>query len=258
MTRGLGIGPVLFALSVAGLAALSLVYGSFAPLVDPYPASLRGMTLWAYGPGALLLAACAGLFFPRTAPAAAAIVVVFNGLWVAVRLPAVVHEPLAVGSWYGVAEAAGPLVAAWVLHTRLRGRPGGSVTRILFGACCLVYGAAHVAYAGYTASMVPAWLPGRLGLAYLTGGFHAAAGLGLLFGILPRLAAALEALMIGLFGLLVWLPSFFAHPAPAWASSAQTRWSEALLTFLLAGSASIVADSLKGHPPGVRPKGPGG
>ena len=31
--------------------------------------------------------------------------------------------------------------------------------RLMFGLCLLVFGAAHFAYAKYTASLVPAWLP---------------------------------------------------------------------------------------------------
>jgi uncharacterized membrane protein YphA (DoxX/SURF4 family) len=122
------------------------------------------------------------------------------------------------------------------------------LARVLFGAACGAYGAAHFAYATFTASMVPAWLPGRTELAYLTGAGHAAAGFGLLVGVLPRLAATLEAIMMSLFGVLVWLPSFFAQPAPRWAPSTQIQWSESFLTLLLAASAWIVAASLRSTP----------
>jgi uncharacterized membrane protein len=122
------------------------------------------------------------------------------------------------------------------------------VARALFGAACVEYGVAHFAYAAYSSTFVPTWLPDRMGFTYLTGACHVAAGLGLLFGVLPRLAATLEAIMMSLFGVLVWLPSFFAHPVPAWASRAQVQWSETFLTFLLAATAWIVAASLKSNP----------
>jgi uncharacterized membrane protein len=121
----------------------------------------------------------------------------------------------------------------------------------------VVYGAAHFAYAKFTATMVPAWLPGRMGIVYFTGACHAAAGIGLLVGVLPRLAATLEAIMLSLFGVLVWLPSFFAQPRPAWAPSAQVQWSETFLSFLLAASAWIVAASLRSAPWGFSPAVPG-
>jgi uncharacterized membrane protein len=255
-----GPGHALFGISVAGLAALSLVYGNFAPIMEPFPAPFPWRDAWAYGPGAVLLAAGAGLFFARTAPASAVIVGAYELAWVAARARAVFVKPMVVGSWYGLGEALGPLLGAWILCAMLRREQGGHamtlmtgagalrVARVLFGACCVAYGAAHYAYAAYTAPMVPAWLPGRMGLVYVTGACHAAAGFGLLLGVRPRLAATLEAIMLSLFGVLVWLPSFFAHPVPAWAAPAQVQWSETLLTFLLAGSAWIVAASLENTP----------
>jgi uncharacterized membrane protein len=118
------------------------------------------------------------------------------------------------------------------------------VARGLFGAACLVFGIAHFAYAAYSLSFVPTWLPARMQFVYVTGIFHAAAGAGLILGILPRLAAKLEATMIVIFGVLVWLPSHFANPTPTWAGHPQNQWSETIINFLLAGVAWLIAESL--------------
>jgi uncharacterized membrane protein len=188
----------------------------------------------------------------------------FELVWMATRARPLFLGPVNVGSLYGLCEAMGPLIGAWILHALLRRRDGTSsvaavtgdralrVAWFLFGAACVVYGAAHFAYAAYTAAMVPAWIPGRMGIVYLTGACHAAAGIGIIIRFLPRLAATLEAIMMGLFGVLVWLPSFFAQPRPGWASPAQVQWSETLLTFLMAGSAFIVAASMRGTKSGSR------
>ncbi len=261
-------GRALFGTAVAGLAILSLVYGNFAPILAPFPALLPWPEVWAYGSGAILLAASAGLFFARTALVSAIIIGVYESIWAVARAPPVLLKPLIIGSWYGFSEALGPLVGAWILYAVLRrqydaptvtvvtGDRALHVARVLFGAACVVYGAAHFAYATFTATMVPAWLPGRTGLAYLTGVGHAAAGFGLLVGVLPRLAATLEAIMMSLFGVLVWLPSFFAQPTPEWAPSTQIQWSETFVTFLLASSAWIVAASLRSTPWGFAPTVP--
>jgi uncharacterized membrane protein len=255
-----GFGHALLGTAVAGIALLCLVYGNFAPMADPLPASLPWATVCGFALGALLLAAGAGLFFARTALACVWIVGVGELAWAVDRARPVFSKPLIVGSWYGVAEALGSLMGAWTLYVVLR-RQQGSATgnalegdralraaRGIFGAACVVYGAAHFAYATYTAAMVPAWLPARMGFAYVTGACHAAAGIGLLFGILPRLAATLEATMVGLFGVMVWLPSFFSNPVPLWAPSPQIQWSETLVTFLLAASAWIIAATLRAAP----------
>jgi uncharacterized membrane protein len=263
-----GFGHALFGIAVAGLAVLSLVYGNFAPILEPFPTSLPWREVLAYGLGAILLAASAGLFFARTALVSTIIIGVYESVWAVARARPVLLKPLIVGNWYGFGEALGPLLGAWILYALLRrqhdahavtGMTGDRalhMARVLFGAACVAYGAAHFAYATLTSTMVPPWLPDRTLLAYLTGAGHAAAGFGLLVGVLPRLAATLEAIMMSLFGVLVWLPSFFAQPAPEWASSPQIRWSETLLTFLLAASAWIVAASLRSAPWGFAPTVP--
>jgi uncharacterized membrane protein YphA (DoxX/SURF4 family) len=139
--------------------------------------------------------------------------------------PPILSQPLSIGAWYGFCEALTSLVGAWILYAMLRWQSRGSempiaseravrAAQVLFGLTCVFYGWSHFAYADYTASMVPTWLPGRLGFAYFTGLGHLAAGIGIIVGILPRLAATLEAIMMSLFGLLVWVPSFFAQPRP--------------------------------------------
>lgn len=248
---------------MAGLAVLALVYGNFAPIWEPVPALLPWPSVWAYGLATVLLAASAGLFFARSALLSTIVIGAYDSVWALERALPVFHKPLSVGSWYGFAEALGPLIGAWILYAALRrqygvpaataltGRTALHVARVLFGAACVTYGAAHFAYAKYTATMVPTWLPGRMSLVYFTGVAHSAAGIGLLVGFLPCLAATLEAIMLSLFGVLVWLPSFFAQSVPGWASPKQVQWSETILTLLLAASAWIVAESFQNSPWGV-------
>jgi uncharacterized membrane protein len=243
-----GVGHGLFAVSIAGIALLALIYRDFAPLVSPLPASLPWRDFWAYASGAILLAASGGLLFTRTAAASTALVGAYGLIWLVSRARVLIHAPLGIGTGYGIAEALEPLIGAWILWELLRRQSSGGALRlshVLFGLACVIFGAAHVAFAPFTAAMVPSWLPGPMALAYLTGAAHAAAGLALVIGLLPQLAATLEATMMTLFGVLVWLPSFFARPAPEWAVSPQNEWSETCLSFLLAASAWIVAASLK-------------
>jgi uncharacterized membrane protein YphA (DoxX/SURF4 family) len=266
--RILGIGHLLFGVALAGLAILSLIYGNFVPILAPFPASLPWPKIWAYGPGAILLAASLGLFFARTARASAIIIGACELAWTLACVPPVLLAPLNVGSWYGICEALAALAGTWILYVMLRrkdhapaatvmtGERALRVARLLFGGACIEYGIAHFAYAAYTAKMVPVWFPDRMALVYLTGACNAAAGCALLLGILPRLAATLEAIMLTLFGILVWLPSFFTHPTPEWATPKHVQWSETFLNFVLAGAAWIVARSLRSSPWGFGPTAP--
>jgi hypothetical protein len=69
-----------------------------------------------------------------------------------------------------------------------------------------------------------------------------------LLGILPRLAARLEAAMIGVFTALVWLPGVVATPTN------RLQWTAMLMSWIIAAAAWVVAEGLphEGSPDGVR------
>jgi uncharacterized membrane protein YphA (DoxX/SURF4 family) len=254
-----GLGRGLFAIASAGLAILSLIYRDLAPLDQWLPAGTPWQDTWVYGPVILLLAASVGLCFSTTALLSALAIVGYQAFWAVTYIPAILSKPLTLGPWYGFCQALTVLAGAFILYAVLRGQPRESelptvsqgavrAAQILFGLTCVFYGWSHFAYAGYTATLVPNWLPGRLGFAYLTGLGHIAAGIGVVFAIFPRLAATLEAMMMSLFCLLVWIPSFFAQPRPQWATPPENQWSELVVTLILLASAWIVAISLRDRP----------
>jgi uncharacterized membrane protein len=262
--RIVGLSQGLFALAFASLAILSLSYGNFVPLGQPFPAWIPGREAWIYGSALLVLAASAGLCFARTAVAGALAIGAYEAVWAVISAVQIPANPLNVGAWYPFCEALTDLAGAWMLYIILRRQSAGSqlplasrrglrAAQAVFGLTCVFYGWSHFAYAHYTAGMVPNWLPGRLGFAYFTGVGHIAAGIGIIIGILPRLAATLEAVMMSLFGLLVWVPSFFAHPRPDWATPSQNQWSELVVNLVLAAAAWVVAASLGNRSWGFTP-----
>jgi len=258
-----GLGHGLFAVAAACLAILSLTYSDFAPMWHLIPAGVPGREIWVRGSAVVLLIASAGLCLARAALPGALTIGTYYALWAVASAPAILAQPLSAVSWYGDCEAASSLAGAWILYDilqwRLRGADmplaaGGAVraAQVLFGLTCGYYGWSHFAFADYTASMVPTWLPEKLGFARLTGLGHIGAGIGIVFGILPRLAATLEAIMMSLFGLLVWVPSLFAEPRPQWAGTPENQWSELVVSILLAACAWVVANSLSNRPWGLR------
>ncbi|HEY8086494.1 MAG TPA: hypothetical protein VIF09_01575, partial [Polyangiaceae bacterium] len=183
----------------------------------------------------------------------ALVLTAYLSIWVLVRVAGVVPQLTSIGHWYALGESLAPAIGAWTLGASLA-RPGDAgriesisgeramrVARFLFGASCIAFGLAHFAYAEFTARMIPRWFPARLGLAYFTGTCHVAAGLGIVSSISARLAATLEAFMLGSFVLLVHIPSVIVSPPPDWAPTPRTQWTELLLAWLIAASAGIIA-----------------
>lgn len=248
----LGLGVV--AIAAAGLGLLILRYGDFAPSAANLPKWIPWRETWVRLAAAVLLAASAGLWLQRTALPSACAVGAYLLIWVAIGTPPIVSDPLSIGAWYGFVEALTSLAGTWILCATLRWHARGLVmpvageravraAQVIFGIACVFYGCSHFAYATYTASMVPNWLPGRLGWAYFTGAAHIAAGMAIAVGVLPRLAATLEAVMMSLFGVLVWVPTFLVQPTPAWAMPPKNQWSELVVNVALAAAACVVAMS---------------
>jgi len=257
--RNVGLAQGLFAIALASVGIFSLSFGDFVPMGQSFPAWIPWRELWVYGAALLDLGAGAGLCFSRIALPSASTIRAYQTVWTVICALPVLSKPLSVGAWYGFCEALAPFVGAWILYAKLRWESPESqmpiasersvrMAQVLFGLTCVFYGWSHFAYADYTASMVPTWLPGRLGFAYFTGFGHIAAGIGIIVWILPRLAATLEAIMMTLFGLMVWVPSFFAQPRPDWALPPENQWSELVVTLELAVAAWIVAMSLRSRP----------
>ena len=250
---GFGSGPdcVFFALGLIGLGVLSLVYGDFALQWQPVPAWVPARTYLAYASGAVMIAGGAGLLWRRTASLSSDVLLVYLLLWLLLlKLPHVVTAPLLEFNWLGFGEIAVIVAAGWVLFAADRGQTESStlkfatgesgmrIARFIFGLALIPIGLSHFVYAPQTIGFVPAWLPFRPAWAYITGAGHIAAGLGVLFGVFRRLAAMLEAAMIGVFTALVWVPLVVKTP------TSQLQWTGFLISWTIAAAAWVVAGSM--------------
>ena len=246
----------LFAIGLAGLGVLSLVSGDFALNWQPVPAWVPWRQSLAYASGMLLLAGAIGMLVKRTASHCALAMTLYMLSWVVLlQIPRVAQAPGDIGMWLGFAESSWLFCGGWLIWDALAGPPGRltmnrpRIARLLFGFACLILGLSHFVYVDATVGMVPAWLPERVGFAYLTGAGHFAAGLAILFGVIPRLAATLEASMIGVFVLLVHIPGVASAPG------SRLQWTMLFVATALAGSALSVAESLERNP-GAGPADP--
>lgn len=250
MTRSQQPGSTLFAVGMIGLGILALVYGDFAMVWQPVAAWVPGRTVLAYASGVLMLLGGIGLLFGATAAWSVRILFPYLIVWVLLKVPALFVAPRMEAVWLGVGELAVLLAGGWVLFARLAGLREGSVlgfasgengvrlARILFAVALLPIGLSHIVYVKETAELVPAWLPSRAGWAYLTGAGQMACGLGVLFSILPRVAAWAEAGMLSLFTLLVWVPAIVADP------KARLPWTAFFISWVIGAAAWVVAQNI--------------
>lgn len=210
------IPPVSLGLAFVGIGALSILHRDFALTWQPFPEALGGREAWGVASGLVAVVAGALTALPRTHRVGAAFLAAFTGLWVvALHGPIVAGTPGNVGAWNGFAESLALCMGAVAIWRGAGSGADGAPTAWAiraFGCACLVFGLAHFTYDEFTASMIPAWLPLRLELAWLTGAIHALTGLAMLIGFRPRTAALLEGLMMLSFVALVHLPRVAAKP----------------------------------------------
>jgi uncharacterized membrane protein len=254
MTRCQQPALTLFAVGMIGLGVLALIFGDFALVWQPVAPWVPGRTILAYGSGVLMLLGGFGLLLRATAPWSARVLCPYLIVWLLLKVPALVVAPQMEAVWLGFGELAVLLAGGWVLFARLAKFPEGSsfafatgengilLARILFAVWLIPIGLSHIVYVKQTADLVPAWLPFRTGWAYLTGAGQIACGLGVLFSVLPRVAAMAEAGMLSLFTLLVWGPAIVAGPGK------RLAWSAFFISWAITAAAWLVAKSATPSP----------
>jgi uncharacterized membrane protein len=156
----------------------------------------------------------------------------------------VVAHPLVEVTWQSLGESVVFVAGAWTIYSLLARKGGGRAEfgnvrlgQILFALALLPFGLSHFFYLDLTAPLIPSWLPFHVLLAYFTGAAYIAAGIAILFRVLPRLAATLTAVMVSLFTVLVWVPMVIAAPANL------GNWSEIWVSAAITGAAWAVAGS---------------
>jgi uncharacterized membrane protein YphA (DoxX/SURF4 family) len=280
------LGIRIYGLGAMVIGVVGLVWGDFALQWQPVAAGFPGRTTLAYIFSAALVVAGALVngratsAAPRSAvpgpaalrPAAvgsaavgsAALAALYAVVVIFMHGPQIFQHPGAFPAWDGAAEQLALLAGGLAAYAYLSGadsglaRPSGlgllgpparlaRISVIMMGVCLLMFGLAHFLYLDFTASMVPAWLPGGQKLwAAVTGAGHLAAGIAFLTGVKARLAAIALTVMFAVFGALVHLPLLLADP------HSHLGWVMNAINLALTGAAWALATLLQSTPAAIR------
>jgi hypothetical protein len=181
--------------------------------------------------------------YPRTVRIASIVLVVVYLLFSLACIPGIIAAPAVYASYGSFFEQFCLLSGAIALYAATetdgaRAAAFARVARVGLGLCAISFTLGQIVYLRLTAELVPKWIPpSQMFWAILTTIAFALAAIAILINRQARLAARLMSLMLGLFGVLVWIPLLVAN------SRAHFNWSECALTFLIAGAACVVADA---------------
>ncbi len=112
-----------------------------------------------------------------------------------------------------------------------------SLGRIFVAISLVVFGVQHFIYGGFVATLVPAFMPGRLFWAYFVGVAFFAAAAGILYRPMARPAATMLGVMFFLFVVLLHIPRIAGN------SSNGNEWTSGFVALAMCGGAWILANA---------------
>ncbi|HTW85628.1 MAG TPA: DoxX family protein [Candidatus Sulfotelmatobacter sp.] len=239
---GLTAARVVFGLSAVAFGVVSLVWHDSDLWQHVHAIGPQAATIVVWCCTFAQVLGGIALLLPRAARPASVVLGIVYGLLTLGCVEDIAQAPASYGSYIDFFElgslVCGALAACAATEaSATRSLMLGRIARIGLGICTVSFTIAQIYYFGLTTKLVPTWIPfGQTFWAIVTTVAFALAAIAILVNVRARLAVRLMALMIGLFGVLVWVPLVVAKPGTLF------DWSELSLNFLIAGATWLVAE----------------
>jgi len=249
MSHSIEPSRLLWAVALVALGITGIVNGEFALVWQNVPAHLPHRTAWAYVCGLAEVLAGLGLLWRATVRSACRFLLPYMLIWLLwLEVPLVFQTPGDTGSWGSVGEIA--IITAGVLSLFARhGTPAGSGGALMSRraklagrwllALALPMIGIEVLVPTTSIHLPPwiGWLPHSVAWVDLSGLGSVAAGLGILFGVWPRLATHAEAAMLAVITVWFWGP---------WVHTGHTATTAFVISTLIAAGVWLVGDTYAG------------
>ncbi|HEY4988755.1 MAG TPA: hypothetical protein VII09_03060 [Opitutaceae bacterium] len=215
------MGRVFFALGIVGLGGQHIFNAEFiAVIVASFPTWMPGRYFWICVAGTGLMVTGISMLLGKGARASGLVLgVALLAALVLLQIPEQARHFVSIGiatnAFKELTLAGGAFIVA-ASANRAKPAPGDGFL-VAFGCfalglTCAVFGADHFEYRDFVATLVPSWMPGHIFWTYFAGAALVAAGLGMVFRVLPRLASALLGGMIFIWFLVLHIPRALADP----------------------------------------------
>ena len=228
-------GRIIFGASAALSGVVQLIWhdSEIWQLMKPLGTPAGTIVGWC-----LVIAMIAGgiaMIVPQLARAASVVVGAVFLVFTLDNVPGMFATPKEPGLYVNFFEQLSIVCGAFAVYAR--SATLGAALRIVLGVCTVSFAWAQVVYLQYTASLVPAWIPpnGVFWTNLTTAAFGLAA-IAMLINVRARLAMRLMALMIALFGIIVWVPKILAQPHDL------SNWNEITANYLIAAASWLVSE----------------
>ena len=232
MEKLIRLSRISYGIMLAGLAIQQIFYITFRPVIlPPWPSSLPGYAIGVYLFSAYLIVTGIAIIIDKKARTVSLILGgILLVLFLFCQIPyEIIADPnyKNLGAWTSalkeLALSGGAFVAAGSFPIgRENGSQASSITSLLekiipfgsvfFSIMLICFGIDHFLFTKWIAALVPNWIPFHIFWAYFAGVTLTGSGIAIILKIKLKLTAALLALMIFLWFVLLHIPRGIADP----------------------------------------------